>query len=47
MFQMIDEEKPSPEDRKVFLYKIAAFVVAMAVLGGVVYFFAFVPWSNR
>ncbi len=46
MFQMINEEK-SPEDRKVLLYKIGAFIVAMAALGGVIYFFAFVSWSSR
>ena len=47
MFQMIDDEKAGPEDRKVLLYKIGAFIVAMAALGGVIYFFAFVSYSSR
>ena len=41
MFQMIDEGKPSPEDRKLFWYKVGAFIVALAAFGGVIYFFAF------
>lgn len=47
MFQMIDEEKPSAEDRKMLLIKIGAFIVALAALGGVIYFFAFTPYSLR
>jgi len=41
MFQMIDEAKSSPEDRKLFWYKVGAFIVALGVFGGVIYFFAF------
>jgi hypothetical protein len=47
MFQMIDEEKAGPQDRKMLLYKIGAFIVALAALGGVVYFFAFVEYAKR
>ncbi len=47
MFQMIDEEKAGPQDRKMLLVKIGAFIVALAALGGVVYFFAFVSYSSR
>jgi hypothetical protein len=47
MFQMVDEEKPTAGDRKMFWFKVGAFVVALAALGGVVYFFAFVPYSLR
>jgi hypothetical protein len=47
MFQMIDEEKAEPRDVKTLLMKIGAFVLALAALGGVVYFFAFVSYSNR
>ena len=45
MFQMISEEKSEPRDRKMLLMKIGAFVVALAALGGVVYFFTFVSYS--
>jgi hypothetical protein len=44
MFQMIGEESDEPRDRKMLLIKIGAFIVALAALGGVVYFFAFVPY---
>ncbi len=47
MFQMVDEGKPSAEDRKMLLLKIGAFIVALAALGGIVYFFAFVPYAHR
>ena len=45
MFQMIDEAKPNAEDRKLFWYKVGAFIVACAAFGGVIYFFAFVPYK--
>ncbi|HEV2497952.1 MAG TPA: hypothetical protein VGY31_00030 [Terriglobia bacterium] len=38
MFQMIDEERPTPEDRKAFVYKIGVFVAAMGGIGVVIYF---------
>lgn len=38
MFQMIDEERPTPEDRKTFVYKIGVFVAAMGGIGVVIYF---------
>ncbi len=38
MFQMIDEERPTPEDRKTLMYKIGVFVVAMGGVGVFVYF---------
>jgi hypothetical protein len=47
MFQMIDEARADTRDRKTFLYKVGAFVVMMAALGGLVYFFAFVDYSNH
>ncbi len=46
MFQMIDEATASPEDRKMTMVKIGAFILALAILGGVVYFFAFVSYAN-
>ena len=46
MFQMINDEKPSPEDRKLFWYKFGAFLLAMAAFGGVIYFFAFIPYKG-
>ena len=47
MFQMVDEEKPTAEDRKMFWFKVGVFVVALAAVSGVVYFFAVVPYSLR
>jgi hypothetical protein len=41
MFEMVNEEKTEPRDRKVLLEKIALFLAAFVVLGGVVYLFAF------
>jgi hypothetical protein len=46
MFQMINDEKPSPEDRKLFWYKLGAFLLALAAFGGVIYFFAFIPYKG-
>lgn len=41
MFEMIDEEKPSPERKKIFLTKAAIFLVAVVLVAGVIYFLAF------
>ncbi len=38
MFQMIDEEKPSEQDRKMLFYKVGVFIAAMGTLGAVLYF---------
>ena len=40
MFQMINEEKPTAEDRRLFWYKLGIFVVALAAFGGIIYFVA-------
>ena len=47
MFQMVNEESTQPQDRKMMIVKVATFTVALLVLGGVVYFFAFLPYTNR
>jgi len=47
MFQMIDEGKSEPRDRKLLLVKASLFVVALAALGGIIYFFAFIAYSTR
>ena len=47
MFQMVNEDKLEPQDRKMILVKVGAFLVALAALGGVIYFFAFVSYSSR
>jgi hypothetical protein len=47
MFQMVNEEKLGPQDRKMLLIKIGAFIVALAALGGIVYFFTFVSYSTH
>jgi len=41
MFEMVNDEKAEPKDRKVLLEKIGLFLAAFIVLGGVVYLFAF------
>ena len=41
MFEMVNEDKAEPRDRKVLLEKIGLFLAAFIVLGGVVYLFAF------
>jgi hypothetical protein len=43
MFEMLNDEKPDAEGRKLFWMKVGIFVVAIAALSGVVYFFA---WFN-
>lgn len=37
MFQMIDQSSAEPADRKVLLYKIGMFIVAIAAVGGVIF----------
>lgn len=37
MFQMIDQRTAEPPDRKLLLYKIGMFVVALAAVSGVVF----------
>ena len=39
MFQMIDQSSAEPADRKMLLYKIGMFIVALAAVGGVVFLF--------
>jgi hypothetical protein len=45
MFEMVNEKRAELQDRKLLLMKIGIFVVALAILGGVVYLFTFVPYS--
>lgn len=37
MFQMIDQSAAEPADRKILLYKIGMFIVAIAAVGGVIF----------
>jgi len=46
MFEMINQERAEPQDRKMLLVKIGAFVVALAVLGGVIYLFTFFSYPH-
>ena len=46
MFQMINEEKPTAEDRKMMWIKVGLFIVLFAAFGSVIYFFAFVPFGK-
>lgn len=41
MFEMLNEEKPDAESRKLFWMKVGFIAVAIAAMGGVVYFFAY------
>jgi hypothetical protein len=45
MFEMVNAVRAEPQDRKMLLMKIGAFVVALAALGGVIYLFTFVSYS--
>ncbi len=47
MFQMVNEESTQPRDGKMMMVRVGAFSVALLVLGAVVYFFAFLPYTNR
>lgn len=46
MFEMLNEEKPDAEARRMFWLKVGFFVVALGALGGVIYFFGFLPYSH-
>jgi len=37
MFQMIDQPPAEPADRKLLLYKIGMFIVALAAVSGVIF----------
>jgi hypothetical protein len=40
MFEMLNEEKPDAEARRLFWKKVGYFVVAIGAASGVIYFFA-------
>ncbi len=37
MFEMLNEEKPDADARKMFWMKVGIFVLAVAAMGGVIY----------
>ena len=37
MFEMLNEEKPDADSRKLFWMKVGIFVAAVAAMGGVIY----------
>ena len=37
MFQMIDQSTAEPRDRKMLMYKVGIFIVALAAFGGVIF----------
>ncbi len=45
MFEMIDEERDTGSS-KIFWVKLGVFVAALAAMGGIIYFFAFLPYSH-
>lgn len=47
MFQMINEKSTQPSDGKMVIVRAAALTIALLVLCGVVYFFAFLPYANH
>lgn len=40
MFQMINEEQPTAQDRMMFVYKIGVFIAALGAAGAFIYFLA-------
>jgi hypothetical protein len=38
MFQMINQSSADPDDRKMLYYKIGIFIVALAAVGGIIFF---------
>ena len=40
MFQMINEEKPTAQDRMVLVYKVGVFIAALGAVGTFIYFLA-------
>jgi hypothetical protein len=40
MFEMLNQEEPDAEARRMFWKKVGYFVVAIAAVSGVIYFFA-------
>jgi hypothetical protein len=47
MFEMINEEKPEPQDRKMFWVKIGATIVALTALSGIAYFVAYLSYPTH
>jgi len=37
MFQMIDQSAAEPGDRKLLIYKVGMFIVAITAVGGVIF----------
>jgi hypothetical protein len=44
MFEMINEAKSEPQDRKMLWVKIGATIAALAALSGVAYFVAYLSY---
>jgi len=40
MFQMINDEKPTAQDRMTLVYKVGVFIAAMGAAGAFIYFLA-------
>jgi hypothetical protein len=38
MFEMINEHTAEPADRKMLVYKVGMFIVALAAVGGILFF---------
>ena len=44
MFEIINDAKAEPQDRKMLWVKIGATIAALAALSGIVYFFAYMSY---
>jgi hypothetical protein len=47
MFEMLKADSAQPQDRKMMMVRIGALTVAVLILGGIVYLFAFLPYAHR
>jgi len=46
MFQMINDEKPTSEDRKMLWVKVGLFIILCGAFGGLIYMFATIPFGK-
>jgi hypothetical protein len=47
VFETIEEDELKSAEKGTFYVKAGVFVAAIAVLGAIIYFFAFVPWAKH
>ena len=47
MFELIGEEKPTPDHNRLLAEKIAGFILGVGILAALLYFFASSPWASH